>query len=159
MACSFFFRSKARLLSTGVTPEVRLLPTGGVGGYQRGSHPANHALRGHQDRGPTSSSMLHKTRDLSARQRMILINCLRGHLARGSGHLPEVARLALHGIVDQIRQLGRLEALIVARHRASDVGGRLATIPGIGPITASAITAAVPNGSLFGSGRLPPGSA
>lgn len=72
-------------------------------------------------------------------------------------HLPEVARLALHGIVDQLRQLGtaieRPEARIVAWHRASDVSRRLATIPGIGPITASAIAAAVPDGSLFRSGR------
>jgi len=36
---------------------------------------------------------------------------------------------------------------------ASDVSRRLATVPGIGPITASAIAAAVPDGSLFGSGR------
>jgi transposase len=122
--------------------------------------------------------MLHKTRDLLVRQRTMLINGLRGHLAefgiiaaRGPGgvkaaiealheaqeQLPEAARVALHGLVDQLRQLGtaieQLEARIVAWHRTSDVSRRLATIPGIGPITASAIAAAVPDGSVFRSGR------
>jgi transposase len=71
--------------------------------------------------------------------------------------LPEAARMALHGIVDQLGQLAtaieRLEARIVAWHRTNDVSRRLATIPGIGPITASAIAAAVPDGSMFRSGR------
>ena len=38
-------------------------------------------------------------------------------------------------------------------HRDNDVSRRLATIPGIGPITASAIAATVPDASLFRSGR------
>jgi transposase len=122
--------------------------------------------------------MLHKTRDLLVRQRTMLINGLRGHLAefgiiaaKGPGgvkavtealheeqdRLPELARLALHGIVEQLWQLEaeieRLEKHILAWHRASDVSRRLATIPGIGPITASAIAAAVPDGTLFRSGR------
>lgn len=122
--------------------------------------------------------MPHKTRDLLVRQRTMLINGLRGHLAefgiiaaKGPGgvkavtealheeqdRLPELARLASHGIVEQLRQLEaeieRLEKHILAWHRASDVSRRLATIPGIGPITASAIAAAVPDGTLFRSGR------
>lgn len=125
--------------------------------------------------------MLHKTRDLLVRQRTMLVNGLRGHLAEfgiiaAKGfcgvktiiealhgaqdqlpELPELAQLALHGIVEQLRHLGteieRLEARILAWHRASDVSRRLATIPGIGPITASAIAAAVPDGTLFRSGR------
>jgi len=122
--------------------------------------------------------MLHKTRDLLVRQRTMLINGLRGHLAefgiiaaKGAGgvkaaiealheaqeQLPGAARMALHGIVDQLGQLAtaieRLEARIVAWHRTNDVSRRLATIPGIGPITASAIAAAVPDGSMFRSGR------
>ncbi|CAO3411724.1 transposase [Azospirillum oryzae] len=122
--------------------------------------------------------MLHKTRDLLVRQRTMLINALRGHLAEfgiiaakgpsgtkaaietlheAQDRLPELARRALHGLVDQLRLLGeeidRLEARILEWHRASDVSRRLATIPGIGPITASAIAAAVPDGTLFRSGR------
>ena len=116
--------------------------------------------------------MLHKTRDLLVRQRTMLINALRGHLAefgiiaakgpsgtkaaiealhKAQNRLPELARRALHGLVDQLRLLGeeidRLEARILEWHRASDVSRRLATIPGIGPITASATSAAVPDGS------------
>ncbi|WP_119681944.1 IS110 family RNA-guided transposase [Indioceanicola profundi] len=122
--------------------------------------------------------MLHKTRDLLVRQRTMLVNALRGHLAEyGVVHrqgavgvaaaiqalheardaLPELARDALHTLADQLRGLSteieRMEARIVAWHRGNETSRRLATIPGIGPITASAIAAAVPDASLFRSGR------
>jgi transposase len=108
----------------------------------------------------------------------MLINALRAHLgefgiiaAKGpvgvkaaiealhgyQDSLPELAGLALHAIVGQLRLLGgeieRIEARILAWHRANDVSRRLATIPGIGPITASVIAATVPDASLFRSGR------
>src|SRR3712207_9114697 len=47
----------------------------------------------------------------------------------------------------------KAEAGILAWHRADEASRRLATIPGIGPITASAIAATVPDARLFGSGR------
>lgn len=122
--------------------------------------------------------MLHKVRDLLIRQRTMLINALRGHLAefgiiaaRGPGGvtaviaalheaqdgLPMLARVTLHGLVDQLRivrdEVVKVEKRIVAHHRADDASRRLATIPGIGPITASAIAAAVPDATLFKSGR------
>ncbi len=122
--------------------------------------------------------MLHKVRYLLVRQRTMLINALRGHLAefgiiaaRGPGgvtaaiaalheaqdSLPMLARVALHGLVDQMRivrdEVVKVEKRIVAQHRADDASRRLATIPGIGPITASAIAAAVPDATLFKSGR------
>jgi len=122
--------------------------------------------------------MLHKTRELLVRQRTMLINALRGHLAefgivagRGPGGvnaaiaalheaqdgLPELARQVLHGLVDQMRALAvaiaKAEKRIMAWHRASPASRRLTTIPGIGPITASAIAAAVPDATLFRSGR------
>jgi transposase len=122
--------------------------------------------------------MLHKSRDLMVRQRTMLINALRGHLAEygivtglGAGGLaaslkalheeqdrfPAHARSALHGIAAQLRALAseidRLEAQILDWHRNDETSRRLATIPGIGPITASAIAAAVPDASLFRSGR------
>lgn len=122
--------------------------------------------------------MLHKSRDLMVRQRTMLINALRGHLAEygvvtgvGTGgvtallkalheqqdNLPVHARSALHALAAQLRALSsevdRLEAQILAWHRADETSRRLATIPGIGPITASAISAAVPDASLFRSGR------
>jgi transposase len=122
--------------------------------------------------------MLHKTRDLLIRQRTALINALRAHLAeygivtsKGPGGvsslmkllheeqntLPAHARSALQTVGAQLRSLGseidRLEAQILGWHRADDTSRRLATIPGIGPITASAIAAAVPDPLLFRSGR------
>lgn len=122
--------------------------------------------------------MLHKTRDLLVRQRTALINALRAHLAeygivasKGPGgvtalvkllheeqeKLPAHARSALHTIGGQLRSLAseidRLETQILAWHRNDETSRRLATIPGIGPITASAIAAAVPDASLFRSGR------
>jgi transposase len=122
--------------------------------------------------------MLHKTRDLLVRQRTGLINALRAHLAeygiigsKGPGgvtalmkvlhaaqeRLPAHARSALHSIGTQLRALAsevdRLEAQILAWHRTDDASRRLATIPGIGPITASAIAAAVPDPTMFRSGR------
>lgn len=122
--------------------------------------------------------MLHKTRDLLVRQRTGLINALRAHLAeygiissKGPGgvtalvkvlheaqdQLPAHARSALHTIAAQLRastsEINRLEAQILAWHRTDDASRRLATIPGIGPITASAIAAAVPDATMFRSGR------
>lgn len=97
--------------------------------------------------------MLHKTRDLLVRQRTALVKLLH----EGQEKLPAQARSALHTIAAQLRSLAseidRLEAPILAWHRADDTSRRLATIPGIGPITASAIAAAVPDASLFRSGR------
>ena len=125
-----------------------------------------------------SALMLHKTRDLLVRQRTALINALRGHMGelgivapqgarkvpglvealRAAGEeVPELARRALDMLVDQLGflEIGirKAEAGILAWHRATEASRRLATIPGIGPITASAIAATVPDARLFGSGR------
>jgi transposase len=122
--------------------------------------------------------MLHKTRDLMVRQRTMLINAVRGHLgeygitaAKGAAgvrtilraiylqqeQLPDLARAATHGLARQLealeREIEHLEARIVAWHREDETSRRLATIPGIGPITASAIAASAPDPSLFRSGR------
>ena len=122
--------------------------------------------------------MLHKTRDLLVRQRTALINALRAHLAEygivtatGPGgvkalmkllheeqdDLPEHAGSPLALVVTQLealqRQIDHLEKEILAWHRADEMSRRLATIPGIGPITASAIAAAVPDPGQFRSGR------
>jgi len=122
--------------------------------------------------------MLHKTRDLLARQRTALINALRGHMGelgiiapqgaqnvakliealRAAGEdVPELARSALHTLIDQrgLLEIGirKAEAGIVTWHKANEASRRLATIPGVGPITASAIAATVPDARLFSSGR------
>ena len=122
--------------------------------------------------------MLHKVRDLLVRQRTMLINALRGHLAEfgivaaqgaagvtsaiaqfrtEQADLPELARSAIRRLIGQIEavaeEVKRAETEIVTWCRADAASRRLLTIPGIGPITASAIAAAVPDPSLFRSGR------
>jgi transposase len=60
-------------------------------------------------------------------------------------------------IADQIAEVGvkiaTLEAQILAWHKSNRVSQRLATIPGIGPIIATAIAATVPDPGVFRSGR------
>src|ERR1700740_1647844 len=46
-----------------------------------------------------------------------------------------------------------VEVELLAWHRTNDVSRRLATIPGVGPITASAIAATVGDARQFKSGR------
>jgi transposase len=122
---------------------------------------------------------LHRVRDLLQRQRTMLINALRGHLAEfgvvapqgprhvaqlaglvrdeSAGRVPEPARRVLLVLVEQLEELaGRLAALageLLARHRASPASRRLATIPGIGPVTASTLAATVADPAAFRSGR------
>lgn len=50
-------------------------------------------------------------------------------------------------------KVSEMDCQIHAWHRANELSRRLETIPGIGPITASAIAATVPDASLFKSGR------
>ena len=123
--------------------------------------------------------MLHRARELLVRQRTMLINAVRGHLAEygiiapqgragmdellelvegeEGGSLPELARSLLVLLAGQLRQLrvkiSELERQIHAWHRANEQSRRLETAPGIGPITASAIVATVPDPSYFKSGR------
>ena len=114
--------------------------------------------------------MEHKVRELLVRQRTMLINALRGHLAEfgivaalGSvgvksaieqfhaeqTWLPEMARSALRRLIDQIGEVDdeirKSEKAIVAWCRSDTASRRLLTIPGIGPITASLISATVPD--------------
>jgi transposase len=71
--------------------------------------------------------------------------------------LPVPARKALNLLADQLvdtqRKIEDLTADIHADAKASDAAQRLQTIPGIGPITASALVAALPDVSDFRSGR------
>ena len=120
--------------------------------------------------------MLHKSRDLLVRQRTMLINALRGHLGEygltapqgpagvqaalkalreEDQDLPDLARAALRGLAEQLehlgQEIGRLERRILDWHRQDETSRRLATIPGIGPITASAMAASAPDPRLFRS--------
>ena len=122
--------------------------------------------------------MLHRVRELLVRQRTMLTNAFRGHLAelgiigvqgqsglkdlivqfhaQQSG-LPELARAALRRLINQIGEvgdeIGKSEKEIVAWCRTDAASRRLLTIPGVGPITASMISASVPDPALFSSGR------
>jgi transposase len=121
--------------------------------------------------------MLHRARDLLLRQRTQLINAVRGHLAEfgiieaqgawnlprvlahleTEGELPEVARQILRLLAAQLdeaeQRIKDLDAQIAAWHKASPASQRLATIPGIGPLVATAITATIADPSTFRSGR------
>lgn len=125
-----------------------------------------------------ASAVVFRARDLLVRQRTQVINSLRGHLAeygfvtaQGPSHvarlieyvtddkntLPDAARLALAMLVDTLRSLEdrirRLDHEIARRAREDADARRLATIPGVGPITATALTALAPAASTFKRGR------
>ncbi len=180
----------ARLISA-LGHDVRLIAPSRVKAYvQRGKkNDANDAAaiaeavtRPHMTFVPVKSEgqqgvlMLHRSRDLLIRQRTMLINALRAHLAEfgivaakglskakgliaglDAAEIPELARMALRQIAEQIdacdKHIDALEAQIVAWHKADEASRNLATIPGIGPITASAIAASVPDPTVFDNGR------
>jgi transposase len=126
-----------------------------------------------------SALMLHRARDLLIRQRTMLKNALRGHLAEFGLTAPQgtsgnamlaaivededlellhpLARETLLLFVDQLRELqakiATLDARILAWHRANEISRRLETIPGIGPVIASALAATIPDANAFSSGR------
>ena len=123
--------------------------------------------------------MLHRARELLVRQKTMLINALRGHCGElgiivaqgaskvseliemiedpGDTRLPTLAREALMALVAQLRmvqaQIIDLEKHLKAWHRASEDSCRLATIPGVGVITATALVATIGDASQFHSGR------
>jgi len=123
--------------------------------------------------------MLHRARELLVRQRTMVINALRGHCAElglivaqgaskveeliaiiedpGDGRLPPLAREALGMLVEQLRsaqaRIKELEATLLAWHRTNEASRRLATIPGVGVITATALVATIGDASQFHSGR------
>lgn len=125
-----------------------------------------------------AAAMAYRTRDLLVRQRTQTINALRAHLAEygvvapiGVAHIGRLAALvggddgalpaavAALGrmLVAQIEMLNaRIETLDKElRQRASsdDTARRLMTIPGVGPITAAALTTFAPPSETFAKGR------
>jgi transposase len=121
--------------------------------------------------------MLHRVRDLLVRQRTQLINAIRGHLAEfgaieaqgpwnvgrllagleEDGSVPRLVQELAHLLAAQLQEvehrIGEVDARILAWHKADPVSQRLAAIPGIGPLVATAIAATVPDPSAFRSGR------
>lgn len=122
--------------------------------------------------------MTFRARDLLVRQRTQTINALRGHLAefgviapQGAAHvnrlreavsdpatgLPpevlEVANMLLEQIGALRDKIAVLEIRIRARAPKDEMAARLMTIPGVGPICASAIEAFAPPMEGFQRGR------
>jgi transposase len=127
-----------------------------------------------------AAGLVFRTRDLLVRQRTQLINAIRGHLTeygwvapKGPSHvamladlleeeemassLPPAARSMFKVMLDLLDELdGRIAELdkeIARRAREDEVSRRLMTIPGIGPITATAIAALAPPAETFAKGR------
>jgi transposase len=71
--------------------------------------------------------------------------------------IPDIARQVLKVIVHQIEDIqtgiAELETQLLAWHKNNPVSQRLVTIPGIGPVIATAIAATVADPSTFRSGR------
>jgi transposase len=122
--------------------------------------------------------MLHRARHLLVRQRTAQVSAMRAHLAeygvvapRGLAHvkdlltvletgapvIPDLARQTLLLIAQMIdalsQQIRKIEIELLTWHRTSPGSQRLETIPGIGFITATALTATVGDARAFRSGR------
>ena len=121
--------------------------------------------------------MLHRARSLLTSQRTALICAIRGHMAElglvaparnlrplldvladsDDESLPPLARDALAPLATQLASLDAqicdLDRKLLAWYRSNEISQRLATIPGVGPVTASALAASVTDPSMFASGR------
>lgn len=123
--------------------------------------------------------VLHRSRELLVRQRTMLINAIRAHCAefgliatqgaRGarelvertvqadSSVLPDTARSVVMLLAEQLEALAvQIQALnrrLLAWHRQNEESQRLATIPGVGVISATALAASVTEPAQFRSGR------
>jgi transposase len=122
---------------------------------------------------------IHRARDLLVKQRTQLINMMRGLLAElgidipvgleralgmarqiVDGEAPDVPVEALRIItllsrqaLDIHAQLREIDRNLIRLQQADEVARRLATIPGIGPVGATALAAAVTDPGQFRSGR------
>lgn len=74
-----------------------------------------------------------------------------------SNELPGTFRMLVQRLLDHLKELDRqvdeLEAQIQAWHRSSELSCKLAQVPGIGPITASALVASIGDAKNFDNGR------
>ena len=172
---------------------VRLMPPSYVKAYlKRSKNDANDAAaiceavtRPSMRFVPTKSEqqqsglMLHRSRQLLVRQRTMLSNAIRGHMAEfgiisakgrngtaelfkvitdeKDGRIPAAARLSLDVLARQYAviaaEIGVFEKHIRAWHRSCEESRRLEQIPGVGPIVATALVAEVGDWKEFSSGR------
>jgi transposase len=122
----------------------------------------------------SAALVLHRARDFLVGQVTQIGNAIRAHMAefgivaaKGSKRvedlaseldaLPDPARLPLQVLFDQLSgtraRIDRLTDEIEEVHRQSDASRRLASIPGVGVLTATAIAATTPDVSNFSSAR------
>jgi len=124
------------------------------------------------------AAMVFRVRELLIRQRTQAINALRGHLTEfgevvpqgaanakrliaivedAASGLPDDARATLLVLIEtKIRlddQILKLDAEIRRRAKENEVARRLMTIPGIGPLIATALVALAPPAETFRKGR------
>jgi len=172
---------------------VRLMPPSYVKAYlKRSKNDANDAAaiceavtRPSMRFVPTKSDqqqsglMLHRGRQLLVRQRTMLSNAIRGHMAElgiisakgriGTAELleiianadddriPAIARLSLDALARQYAnttaEIRAFEKHIHAWHRSCEESRRLEAIPGVGSIVATALVAEVGDWKAFSSGR------
>ncbi|MBO6686831.1 MAG: IS110 family transposase [Parvibaculum sp.] len=122
--------------------------------------------------------VLHRTRDLLMRQRTALVNALRAHLAEFGiiapagvkklaelmANLAEVEHRLPDALIEAVGEIAaqiadiearvyKLEKRLSAWTKSNAVARRLSSVPGIGPITASAIAATVTDPGYFRSAR------
>src|SRR6266700_5478291 len=123
--------------------------------------------------------MLHRTRQLLVRQRTMLSNAIRGHMAElgiiaakarngtaellqiiadvADDRIPPVARFCLDLLARQYltlsAEVSTIDKRIHAWHRSCEESRRLEEIPGIGPIVATALIAEIGDWGAFRSGR------
>jgi transposase len=125
-----------------------------------------------------ASGVVFRVRDLLIRQRTQLMNALRGHLAehgcvapRGVAYverlvaaiedpasaLPAAARTSMQSMVRLLAgletEIKALDVEIARRAKEEPLARRLMTIPGVGPVTAAAMTALAPDPAAFRRGR------
>ena len=122
---------------------------------------------------------MHRTRDLLVKQRTQIVNMIRGLLAefgidiaKGLGRALLLARRIVDGeapdvpieaarmvgllsqqALDIDARLGQIDRDLLVWQRGNDVARRLMTIPGIGPVGATALAASVTDPHQFRSGR------
>src|SRR5208337_2196680 len=190
-ACPTAHHWSRKLQALGHT--VRLMPPSYVKAYlKRSKNDANDAAaiceavtRPSMRFVPTKSEqqqsglMLHRSRQLLVRQRTMLSNAIRGHMAElgiisakgrsGTAELleiiakaeedriPAAARFSLDVLARQYAtitaEIGATEKRIHAWHRSCEESRRLEEISGIGPIVATALVAEVGDWKAFSSGR------
>lgn len=122
--------------------------------------------------------MQHKVREMLVAQRTQLFNGLRGHMAeigviaaqgarnmRSLGALiheghPDICDMVQQSLMPLVMQINHLDEAIrdidtavAAQAKADPVASRLMTIPGIGPVTASALVATIGDPSGFSGPR------